>query len=473
MLLFSTLVFAQELSYEQACQMALERNPQLKTAQIDIESAQSALLSAKGIFDPRITAEFGRSLSTNQQLFAGVGAFNTETLGPSGSVGMQAYLPYGTSLSWTYQVSRTSSRFKLEDLDTEQEFNPFDTSLRLNINQPILEGALTNYNLRQVREAEQSVDLAQLRLIEQHQNLLSDIGKAYWNLLHQGLLLSLAEESLSIATEEVRHISAQVKEGNLASVEVDRVESARLAAESGLIDAQNTHQTATESLLIQLGLPLIQDLVLTSRPQDINHRQWDEQKEIELVLQNNPSIQIAKARKEQAEIRIKDARHAKLPELGLSASYTLSGWEEDYSEAMSELLSRELPGSYVGLSLSSPIGNWADKGQYEQRIADLKKAHLEVESLEQSLIQQTRQQVRILRSSEIKIRLAQNNVSVAEKTLAADRKLRDAGRKIEKDVLDSIKNLDEAKVALVRAQADHSQALLELARIQGALKPPS
>ena len=211
---------------------------------------------------------------------------------------------------------------------------------------------------------------------------------------------------------------------------------------------------------------------MTSSPPKTEHKSWDPDEELEQVLAQNPSLQIAESRKQQAELRVKDARHARLPELGLSASYTLSGWEEAYSEALSELFSRQLPGSYVGLSLSAPLGNWADKGQHQQRIADLEKSTLELETLKLNLTQQTRQQVRILRSSEIKIQLAQNNVSIAEKTLAADRKLRDAGRKIEKDVLDSIKNLEEAKAALVRAQADHSQALLELARIQGILKIP-
>ncbi len=469
MILFLSFALARDLSYEEALLLALEQNPQLHSAHADLKSAEAGLLAAQGIFDPRATMELGRSLSTNQQLFAGVGAFNTQTVGPSGSVGLQGLLPYGTSFSWNYQVSRTSSRFKLENVDSEQEFSPFDTSMRFNISQPLLEGALTGYNLRQVREAKQSIDLAELRLLEQRQNLLAEVGKSYWSLRHQELLLELARESLSIATEEARLIAAQVKEGNFADVENDRVESARLASESALIDAENSYRSATEALLLQLGLPLAAELTLTSEePQTLN-KGWDESTEVEKSLSNNPSILLARAQKEQSELRLKDAKHARLPELSLTASYTLSGWEEAYDDALSELFQRDLPGSYLGLSLNAPLGNWADKGTYEQRVADVEKSRLSLKSLEQNINQQTRLQVRTLRSTEVKLRLAQSNVDVARKTLIADRELRDAGRKIEKDVLDSIKAEEEAQAQLARARADHHQALLELARLQGAL----
>ena len=72
---------ARELSYEAALEFALQRNPSLLGAKLDVEAADGALLAAKGVFDPTLTAgtnsnqftsestrEFGEVLSEFKQL---------------------------------------------------------------------------------------------------------------------------------------------------------------------------------------------------------------------------------------------------------------------------------------------------------------------------------------------------------------------------------------------------------------------
>ena len=63
--------------------------------------------------------------------------------------------------------------------------------------------------------------------------------------------------------------------------------------------------------------------------------------------------------------------------------------------------------------------------------------------------------------------MAEQNIVVAEKTLEADKTLRDLGRNVEKDVLASIQSLKDARTQLAKAKVDQQQALLELARLKG------
>ena len=63
--------------------------------------------------------------------------------------------------------------------------------------------------------------------------------------------------------------------------------------------------------------------------------------------------------------------------------------------------------------------------------------------------------------------MAKQNIIVAEKTLEADKTLRDLGRNVEKDVLASIQSLKDARTQLAKAKVDQQQALLELARLKG------
>ena len=90
--------------------------------------------------------------------------------------------------------------------------------------------------------------------------------------------------------------------------------------------------------------------------------------------------------------------------------------------------------------------------------------------MERSITQQVQRQIRELQATQTKAKLAAVNLRVAEKTLSADRALRDAGRSIEKDVLASIKAVEDARVQYERALADHQLARVELLKLQGAIR---
>ena len=72
-------------------------------------------------------------------------------------------------------------------------------------------------------------------------------------------------------------------------------------------------------------------------------------------------------------------------------------------------------------------------------------------------------------SAKLQIDLAAANLVAAEQTLSADRALRDAGRAIQKDVLESIRDFNNARVDAEKARADYNLALIELSRLRGAL----
>ena len=129
-----------------------------------------------------------------------------------------------------------------------------------------------------------------------------------------------------------------------------------------------------------------------------------------------------------------------------------------------------LPSNYIGLSLNIPVLNLSSKGEVGQRIVALETARIDRQNQAQTLAQQVSAQHRTLTASLLKIELAKANLEVAEATLVADRALRDAGRAIEKDVLASVRSVDEAKTQLEKALSDYQLAQIELDRLTGSLR---
>lgn len=469
MLLLLSTGWAEELSYQQALQQALQNNAQLSTAELDVKAAQGGVLSARSIFDPQFTTSYGRTFATSQQFFAGIGLVNTDFTGYSFSTSLQSNLPTGTNLSMSWQTDQNNNRFRLENdfIDSEQTNNPFSTQLSITITQNLLEGHRISYNLQPLREAQQVLTITELTEREQRVQVLSDVAKAYWNLRYQTRLEALAQRAIEIAKEEKRIILAQVQQGNMAAVEADRVEVAVLQAQTNLIDMENAKFDATEALLILLGKPAKTPLTLTSSPSPIEALVTAEDDFITSALQGNLTLQKMRKNTTIAEQRLKDARHKYLPDLQAVARYSISGWEDDFSEALNEMWNFDLPGNFIGLTLNVPIANWAERGENSQRLAELQKARQEEQAMEQSVIQQMRSQLRIIKAAEVKTQLALANLKLAEKNLETDRALRDAGRKIEKDVLDAIQAVRDAQNQYERVVVDYLIATIELDRLQG------
>ena len=472
-LLSMTLAQAETLSlnYQEALDLALEQNPQIRDAKWSIDGAEAAVMSAKALFDPTLNFSAGQNRNTRQQFFAGIGAFNSETYGPTVTIGGRTTLPTGTTLSVDWTTSRSTSQFTSQEYsEVQQQISPIDTTLTMTLTQSMLQGFKSQYNKQQLNTAIRNLDTSELTAIETIQQALADTATAYWNLAHQQKLIDLSNEALRIAQEEERLIQAKVEQGDLAPIEAIRVKAATLSAELALVDAQNAFESSKESLLLLLGEAPNQAVSLESDTPDLGTFGIDITKietEIQKVQEHNPTLKRLRLSIQIAEENLQNAKHALLPELTGTARYSLTGWEDDFSAALSELGRQELPGSYVGINLDVPIANWGDRGTVEQRSIDLDKARQALQNMEYSLMQQAQTQLRTLQSAEQKAELAKLNLEVAQQSLAADRALQEEGRNIEKDILASLQTAQDAQIQYERALADYVLAWVALRRLQG------
>ncbi|MEC7983665.1 MAG: TolC family protein [Myxococcota bacterium] len=469
-MIFLSLVFpvmSQELSFEEALSIASKKNNEIKLAELDVESSEGGILAARSMFDPQLSATVGQNVSTGQQFFAGFGLFKTEMSGLSWSSSLNSTLPSGTSISIDWNNNQTATKYQLEGAPIEQEVNPFDTGLSFSVNQSLLEGVIPSYNLRMLREAQSAQGISTITLEETRQRILASVAQRYWELYYYSKLVDIATQAVDIAQEERRVISAQIQEGNLAPIELDRVEAAYLNAQSALIDAENGRELAKESLQLMLNEPTTAPLVLTSTPPPLTDLSISEEEAIETARQNNLTLRSLRAALALAKMQEKNSRHTRLPTLTATARFSLNGWDEDFGNAIDEMISGELPGRYIGLNLNMPIGNLAAKGEILSQKVSTEKAILNVENMEISIEQQVRSQIRNIRSAQIKNQLAQINLKVAEKTLLADRSLRAAGRKTAKDLLSSIRAVDDAKTTYEKSISDYHLAWIELQRLMG------
>ena len=378
MLLLATTGIAQAaslpLSYEEAQQQALSRNPTLVQAGLDVQAAQGAALGSRGIFDPQLTADTGVAGSRNESV-GQFGQTRSDFNSLSWGASINQYMATGTSLSLGWANSRNTFTYELLDIPG---FDPvsdvqFDSSLSLSATQSLLEGHRRASNLKMVRDAQRATDMAQLTAMATRQQTLSDVATAYWGLWYQERLVEIAEQSSAVAMEEERIVRARVEAGDLAPVEAARVRSASVQAQQLGIEARHAAAAARDALLLLIGEEPGQNVELLSRPGSPEDVRLDPDRFVSDALGNNASLQVMRLAEENARLGLADARHRRLPELSATGSLALTGYESSQAAAVREMLDGDLPEWYIGGNLSAPLGNRVDRGNVLSAQAELVK----------------------------------------------------------------------------------------------------
>lgn len=461
------------LSIEDAIDRALSQNPELMQTLSDVDSARAGLLQAQATFEPILSASADYSNTVSQAFLQELNLFaDVASTSDSYRLGVNSYLPTGTSLGVNLfgQDQLSTTDFSALGVTEPQESRNAFTSATASLSQSLLQGFRSTYNLAGVRTAQRALTSAEASALAQRQQILADTANAYWNLFYQRRLLEISQETLEITREERRVVLARIEQGDLAPVERSRVEAAALEAESNLLTAEASAATAAETLLLILGEDPSVSLSITSQPAMATEEGLVVETAIEAAMAQNATLHQLRESEEIARENLSNSRHALLPELTGTASYTLSGREEGgFGDAVAEMVGGDLRSWTMGAELSMPLGNRADRGAAEQRAAELSQATSAREAYERTLSQQVRAQVRLVKAARLQIQLAEANLAAAEETLSADRALRDAGRAIEKDVLESIRDVENARVSLEKARTDYSLASIELNRLQGTL----
>jgi len=459
-----------KLSYEQALQQALSVNPALMNARFDVDAADGALLAAKGVFDPTLNASSAGNQFTSESTRE-FGEVITEFKSFNWQAGVDQFFPTGTrvGLDW----STTSTRFKYElrgsGMVVESEEPLYESRMAATLTQSLLDGHRLSSNLEGVRQASRAKDISEATQVATRQQSLADTASAYWNSRTQQKLAEIARAAVDTAKEEQRIVYAKVEQGTLAPVEKARVDALAVQAEREFLTAVDMAKNTEDSLLLLIGESPGTPLELTTEPAEPIALTLDLSTIENAALDNNADLLVARLNEDSKGMAYRDARHKRLPQLDLNASYALIGYEPQMSAAASELFGGDLPEWSIGGTFSMPLLNRADRGQALQASAQAAKAKSERMTLERNIRSQVRTQARAVEAAFLQVSLARANLELADKTLSADRSLADAGRVIQKDLLESIRGVDDARAQLEQAKVDYQLAIIELERLKGTL----
>lgn len=404
----------QTITLEEAVNIALENNYQLKQAENNLSLAETQVFSAKADYLPSLNSSFNGSRNVGRQ-------------------------------------------FIQEDLSFDDR-TTYGMSGNLNANLTIFDGFRNISNLRgaQANKLSQEENLNRMR-----ETIIFNTASRFLQVAVDEELMKIAEATLEASQSQLEQIDAQVEVGSRPTVDLYNQEATVANDELSLIQRENALSVSIAQLLrvmqddsiedIDIEMPAIDDMSLA--PQEL-----DLQSLIEAALSSRSDYAAQEYAIIDNEMSQKIARSALLPTL--SASAGISG---RYSDQFIDPVTREISSfsdqffdqnvnRSLGLSLQIPLFNrWNNKTNIESAKIQLKNSRLQLDNIRFQISEEVRQAYTDYLSLSKELESSERALIAAERALETEQQRYEVGAT-------TLIELNQANANFVQAQSNRVQA---------------
>lgn len=418
--LLSASVAAQDvrtITLQEAIEIALENNYQLKQAKNNLDLAEENTKSEYADFLPSINGSFGGSRTTGQQF-------------------VQDQVDF---------VDVTSQSI----------------SGRLSVNVPIFEGFNNINSLRQSQQDKLSTDEAYQRAKEE---VIFNTASRYLQVLLNRQLLNIAEENLENSRRQLEQVQAQVEVGSRPTVDLYNQEAMVANNELTVTQQENSLKFSKLVLVRQLQIDPLgnYEFVLPDLNADESiNTEYNVNELIDQALLNRSDLKSEIANIRGLNFQMKLAQGTLLPSISASASVS-SRYSDQYRL-------RDVSGNFVdvsfgdqffdqqvnrsiGFSVNVPIfQNWNRMFNIQASKIQLKNAELNYENLEFQVIQEVTQAYNDYTSYIKQLEASDKSLRASERAYETQQERYNVGSS-------TLIELSEAQANYVEAQSNFTQA---------------
>jgi HAE1 family hydrophobic/amphiphilic exporter-1 len=503
----------QPLTLREAIALALTDNKDIEVARDNVKIAEYDLLSTRGAYDPRISAQtYYERIKTPAASFLS-GASNaveaTDFTATSRLEGLAS--KYGGNYRLDFSSVRATSNSFFTALNPQ-----YPTALTFSYTQPLVRGLRFDLPRRQIEVAKKNLSLTDAQFRQRAIEVITNVQRSYWDLVFALRNLQIQRDSLNDSRTQLDHNRRMVAEGSLAPIDVVAAET-QVAnfeqAEFSALEDVNRAENNLKNMIAQnqkaklwsvsiiptdqadLNLPEVSlpDAMNSAIQNRQELRQSDLAREINLLDQRlyrdqtKPEIDLVgsygmvgnagtlagsnplTASSDQVRARVNELSVlAGLQALPAPAATTISpDLLGGYPQSLANLGSNQFNNFRVGVSISLPLRNRTAEGQLGHSLVEGKRIATQREQLEQLIQVEVRNALQSLKTAAARLRSAAIGRSTAEQQYESEKRKLDVGQSTVFLVLERQTALATARGNELRAQTDLNKAIAELQRSTG------
>lgn len=367
-IVFINILYGQTntLTYAAYMETIRDQIPELKINAVTETNAQMNLLSAESSGDVNLSAQFG-AVGKYGSLSSG---YTSTTASPSvnaagiqAGIGLGSLIPY-TGTKWSVNLTHTSFLGGKLNMPGGQsvDFNNYQPSLTLEVTQPLLRNFFGTLDKYPIKDAEYALAIAKLQRKLDDASVIVSYQKIYYQWIMYEKLLAYYRNMYITAKRFENQMRDRYNNG---LIDNDSYQNARTQT-MVYSDYYAQNQVYLDSLLATVSFFMP---VTNIKP---DHTTWDAYLDLGSNMQmeavpfaDSINGQIAYQSKIRAEYTLDAMKNGTLPNLDFVGSVSLNGLSpntEGYFKSFGSMTNVDF---FAGVQFSYPLGNRANKAQYQ------------------------------------------------------------------------------------------------------------
>jgi outer membrane protein TolC len=490
----TTMSAERPLTLDEALALALKKNEGIFIVRESAAAAEAAVSAAKGAYNPFFELDGGwrQTKQPVNSAFsgapAGEGAPTTE--GVEASAALSQLLPTGGAVALRARTSKGTTNGTYDLLSPA-----YQTGVGVELRQPLLRNRSVDPARLSIRvaNADRKRSVAELR--REITDTLAEVERAYWRLAATRAEVTVREEAVRLAEEQLAETRTRVENGAVPETEVaqplaelERRRNELLAAR----EAATRADTALKVLMLaDTDAELWQESFAPEVDRNLQITPVDRGAAMESALTLRPELEIASATVDRRKAELAFTGDGTRPTLDAVFSYTRFGiagsgnpaastvsgdpvvippdYEGSWGRSWEMLGDGDFDDVTAGLVFSYPLGN--DAAQADQDIARrvARQAEADMARVRKSIRAQVLDAAAALETAGQRIEAARAGREAAEIQLSAEKDRYDVGLSTNFLVLTRQNDLSNSRLAEISAHADYRVARAEMARAMGTL----
>ena len=472
------------MDLQSAIDRALESNLDIQTVRLTPRMQAYSLRAAQAAFAPTFSGNLGYNNSTRESTSQLDGGARTTTQRVTVNTSLSQAIPwYGGRVTADFNNTRTESNNAFSTLNPS-----YSSSVSLSYTQPLLAGRGTDNQRAALQTQEIQGRIADIAVEAQIANIIDQVRIRYWNLRAAIEQIEIQRRALQQAQELLAQNELRVQLGSMAQIQVIQAETQVAQAEQALLNAEvqwRNAELAFKSLLLSGAEdPLLGQTINPTQLPALTEQAVDIQMALEVALRERADLRQQRFQLDVAQIDLDVTDNNRLPELDLTASYSLQGVggnlfernqlggtpilidEGGYFDGLNSLANFDAPTWNIGLSFSYPIGMRGQKAQSERARLQFEQSELAIRAQELAVVTEVTDAGLAVNDTRLQLEAAQRSRELAEQNAIATITRFNAGVSTNFEVSEANDDLTLARLSELRAVISHINAIATFERVQ-------
>lgn len=472
------------LTLEQAIQRALDRNIDLKVARFNPQLTDYSIRQTRAAYMPTFnnTTRYNDATTLTTSSLDVVPSVSNRTASTNTSVS-QTLNFNGLSYNVGFNTNRLSSTNPTATRPLQ-----YSSTMSFSLTQPLLRNFKTDNTRTTLLTQQITREINDIALKTSIANTIASVRNAYWDLRSAIENIEIQRRALALATTLVEQNRTKVEIGTMAQIDVITAESQQANAELNLVNAESAWRTAEMAFKKLIAGGTEDDIFnATVNPTDmpsVAQQNVDIAGAVKTALTLRTDLITTKKNLESSELSIELLKNQVLPDLNVTAGYSVAGSGGDLYKASSNVIGapmvlvseagyfNSISGAFkqptwnIQASFVYPFGQVAARANLARTQLQLEQSRTQIKSTELTVATDVTNAGLSVQNAFKSLSASQKARELAERQAEAEQTKFDVGMSTNFTVVQQQQALTSARLAELRAILTYVKALIEFERVQ-------